>query len=258
MPRMYVCGDSFLAPTQDHEWKYDLKGSSNKHFSEIVAKQLNYDLVALSRGAASNSCIRLQIDTAIKEQADFVLVGMTAPSRIEWPLKPRSFETDQGVYNIDYSYHPDLSSTNPKFSLKGYVSDTIVNALEGYVPVATDEVLQALKLYVSYIYDEGFRQQQDAWIIASGINALETAKIPYLLLLLESFKTDKFFTQNNKRFLSDSTPNFSKAIPYYYSSYDEDLGSDTPRRWHVSDKNQVVIADHICKYINMNNLLSWS
>lgn len=259
MPLLGVCGDSFLAATQDHEWRMDLKGSPGKHFTELLAKRLDYDYFTLARGACSNTAIRLQIDEMIRQEVDFVIVGTTSQNRIEYPMKNKLVEFGKGIYNIIYEKHPDQSSLNTNFTHPHIVSETVNNVLSGYGQVRDEEQLESIKRYFMDVYHEDIRKLQDGWIISDGVRALREAKIPYVVLLVSGLLNlgISTFDKPDNRILHDHIKHRS-MLPYYYDTYDEDLGEDTPRRWHVSDKNQVVICENLCQYIQTNNLLVWS
>lgn len=260
MPILGVCGDSFLAATQDHEWRADLKGSPGKHFTELMSKRLGYDYFTLARGACSNTAIRLQIDEMVNRKVDFVIVGTTSQNRIEYPMENnKHVEFRKGIYSIIYDKHPDQSSLNPDFINPHIVSETINNTLSGYGQVRDAEQLESIKRYFMDIYNEDIRKLQDGWIISDGIRALREAKIPYLVLLVAGLVDLGISTFDNpdNRILFDKIKH-RQYLPYYYGFHDEETGKDTHRRWHVSDKNQVVIADHLCNYIETNNLLNWS
>lgn len=259
MPLLGVCGDSFLAATQDHEWRMDLKKSPGKHFTELLAKHLDYDYFTLARGACSNTAIRLQIDEMIRQEVDFVIVGTTSENRIEYPIEKRHVEFRKGIYNIIYDQHPDRSSLNVNFVNPHIVSETINNTLSGYGQVRDPEQLESIKRYFMDIYHEDIRKLQDAWIISDGVRALREAKIPYLVLLVPGLLNLGISTFDNpdNRILFD-TIKHRQYLPYHYGFHDEETGKDTHRRWHVSDKNQVVICENLCQYIQSNNLLVWS
>lgn len=226
-----------------------------------MAKTLGYDYFTLARGACSNSAIRLQIDEMIKRKVDFVVVGTTSSARIDYPLKDKPFDYNLGVYNLAYNYHPDLSSLDINFIHDNMASDTIHNILEGYAVIKNEEQLESIRRYLIDIYDNDFRYLQDAWIISDGIRALKEANIPYIVLLLQYFARTNVstFTNHDPRIIHDmNNKDLTYLLPYNYGTYDEETGEHTTRRYHVSDKNQVVIAENLCNYIKTNNLLVWS
>jgi len=257
MPLMGVCGDSFFAATQDLPHRDDCKGSSGKHFSEILSKKINYDLFTLARGACSNTAIRLQIDECVRQNCDFIIIGVTGENRIEYPLEEPKFIKGDGIYNIIYNSHPDLSSLNQNFKNPSIISETITNVLAGYGHVRDDSQRKAIELYHKELFVQELKQLQDTWILSDGVRLLIEKKIPYIIFLnwMMNFRVSAFFN-DNPRHLTHKHDHF---IPFAYDSLDDTTANGhTHRRWHVSDKNQVVIAEHLCEYIYSNNLLVWS
>lgn len=254
MPVIGIAGDSFFAPTQDIASRSDCAGSKGKHFSEIMSKFLGYDLLPLSRGAVSNSVIRLQVQELVKKKVDFVIYGTTSSGRLEYPSTYSSnYAAESGIYNFDYSTHPDLSSLNPNFGLNSMQSETISTVLGGY-GMCTENQKEAIEMYFKELFDERYRQVQDAFIISSGVQELIDNKIPYICLFDDFVELIPYFSNPNKRIIIKDR----SLLPFRYDSYDEETGNDTHRRYHVSDKNQVVIAYKLCQYIRTNNLLVWS
>ena len=76
MKRLFICGDSWMSPTTNHP---------ETHFSEIFAKKTGFDLISYAHPGMSNGGIAVQLDTAIKNKADFILFGSTSFDRIEIP-----------------------------------------------------------------------------------------------------------------------------------------------------------------------------
>ena len=116
MKKMFVCGDSFMTPA----WE-----APDLHFSEILSKKINYDLKTYARGGMSNGGICIQIESAIKKQADLIILNTTMADRLEIPIIPGEGIPDTAI-NIDHilynhpqslsSYDPELNQ-NPKYHL---------------------------------------------------------------------------------------------------------------------------------------------
>lgn len=255
MKKIGIAGDSFFAPTLDIPERADCRGSSGKHFSEVLAKMLGYEVYSLARGAVSNSVIRLQVEELVKEKVDFVIYGSTSSGRLEYPniLKTQSYCAELGIYNFSYKQHPDLSSLNPNFIENNTHSDTISTILGGYGD-CTERQRQAIRMYFEELFDERYRQIQDAYILSSGVQELIDNKIPYLCLFDNFVELIPYFQKHNQRIVTQDY----KLLPFRYDTYDEETGTHTQRRYHVSDKNQLVIANYLCNYIVTNNLLNWS
>lgn len=253
MPTLGICGDSWYAATQNID-REDTVDSEGKHFSELLAKKINYDLFTLARGACSNSCIRLQISEIVKRKVDFIIVGTTSVNRIEYPrYDNKEFDPNLGIYNMYYTCHPDQSSLHFDKEKEILISDTLTNIFGGkhcYAPVRSEEQRDAIKHYYLEMFDVRFREQQDAWIISSGIQEIREAGIPYLLLGHPWLEHANYFKQDSKRdILYDSIGGVSRNIvPWIY-------GVSGRRRWHTTDDVQVQIAQNLYNYITQNALL---
>ena len=253
MPVFGVCGSSWMAATQNLN-RLDCVDSAGKHFTEIVAKRLDYSYSTLARGALSNSAIRLQVDEMICRRVDFVIFGSVPENRIEMPTNS-GFDPKLGVYNINYGRTPDLSALDPGFVHDNTESDTLNNFFDeygnrnkSYLEKLTDEHFDAVKYYTAYLFDPQFRQLQDLWIIESTVLALQYAKIPYLFLPHADWVTSrsKCLTQSDPRIVADG-----RLGPYRYKNRRQG------RRWHTTDSDQIKIANDVCEYIQTHDLLNW-
>lgn len=251
-PVIGVCGDSWYAATQNID-RDDCRNSKGKHFTELLANRLNCDLFTLARGACSNSCIRLQISEMVKRKVDFIIVGTTSVNRIEYPRHDdREFDPDLGIYNIYYTCTPDQSSVYFDETKEVLISDTLTNIFgneNNFAPIRSEEQRDAIKHYYLEMFDLKFREQQDAWIIASGIQEIRDAGIPYILLGHPWLTYSNYFKLDSVRdVLHDNFHGVPKNIvPWTY-------GVSGMRRWHTTDDVQIKIADNLHKYITQNTL----
>jgi|688.fasta_scaffold02953_14 hypothetical protein len=254
MPVLGVCGDSWYAATQNIENNPACHDSEGKHFSEILANKLDYMLFTLARGAASNSCIRLQITEMVKRKVDFILIGTTSVNRIEYPLyHDREYDPNLGLFNINYTFHPDQSSQYFSKNKEVLASDTLTNIFgnkNNHAPVRSEEQREAIKNYYLEAYDDKFREQQDSWIIASGIQMIRDAKIPYLLLGHPWLEHAGYFKDSIRDVLYDAEKGI---IPW---TYGVTSAPHATRRWHTVDETQVIVAEKLYKYITKNKLLT--
>ena len=90
---VYVCGDSFNTSDEDYpglSW-YD------KFSAKVTGAVIN-----LSRSCASNLLISLQVDRAIQQQANFIIVGFTSVTRSEVSFrKPITDNLLDRFYNLN-------------------------------------------------------------------------------------------------------------------------------------------------------------
>lgn len=247
MPILGICGDSWFAATQNID-RDDCRDSEGKHFSEILAKKINYDLFTLARGACSNSTIRLQVSEMVKRKVDFIIVGVTSVNRIDYPrYDDRFYDPESGIFNIFYTCHPDQSSKHFDTTKETIISDTLTNIFgnqHNSAPVRSEEQRDAIKHYYLEMFDLNFREQQDAWIVASGIQEIRDAGIPYLLLGYPWLNRANYFMESARHVLYDQ----SGIIP-------STNGVSGVRRWHTTDEVQISIADKLYQHIIKNDLL---
>ena len=247
-----VCGDSWFSPTQNIEGRPECENSEGKHFSELLARRMNYNLFNLAKGACSNSCIRLQISEVVKRKVDFIIIGTTTAPRIDYPKRTdKEFDPSAGIYNCTYSHQPDQSALEFDPEKETLYSDTLSNIVsrpQGSNSGPTRDAAQrtAIRDYYLHIYDENFKAQQDAWIIANGIQEIRDSKIPYLLLSQMDIQYAHRIKNNKREIFNDST--HRRMIPSTWPIQGN-------RRWHTTDRTQIDITQKIYTYILANNLL---
>jgi hypothetical protein len=198
--KLVICGGSDSSVSKLSEFK----GTS---FGEIIAREMDWDLVNLSRQGCSNSCIRLQIDEAIKQSASFVIINPTVHSRIEIPVasveytfeesKRRGWNAHLDAFlkrkqpSVGYDKSLGLANINYE-NAQPYriISEQLVclaenewNDRPNQVPyILTKETQNAVKQYINYMYDSEWKLQQDKWILGDGIMRLAYENIPYMVI----------------------------------------------------------------------------
>lgn len=251
-PVLGVIGDSYFAATVDNLKDEVCAGSSGKHYTEILSGMLGYDYFTLARGGCSNTAIRLQADEMIARGVDFLIYGTTTWDRMEIPH--RDYDVSLGVYNIKYDHCPDLSSQNPRFVHNTVRSETILNVLDypGEYDVGPKQ-FSAISDYYQYVYIDQLKKQQDAWIVASGIQAVKEANIPFLLTMAHDYEElTSLLHKSDPRYLLSKNPEHHDLIPQNYSS------ASAMRRWHTDDNSQRILAEKTFEYIQKHSLLQLS
>lgn len=262
-----VCGCSFSAiSVAEEHW--------GTHFSEILAKRLDWDLVNLAYAGCSNGGIRLQIEEVIRQKPDFAIIIPTFFDRTEIPIHtlkldwskiiwnildnitrtPLSYDPDRGIENINYK-----DSTNPALICENY--NSIVHNWEHPYRKQnkiSEQAVNAVKDYVSYLYDPGWKKQQDQWIIEHGCMELVKNNIPFILIPTMSLWQDdtnqlrlldkKYYTIN-----PDYCPCVTHSLPEYsLTQLDKDPGyhTNTAGQEYLANKYQEIMKDrwwNLCK-----------
>lgn len=195
-----VCGCSYSAVSNKEEYK-------NTAWSELLANKLGWELQNMARQGCSNGGIRIQIDEVIRQRPDFAIITPTSYDRIEIPnfLKKKISITDFGPFQdllnrillpTDYdpnddkkSYYKDAGLDNINYgnNHSRLIIETL-NSLAGnwfssYRPnqPVPEEVQEALRMYITTLYDGRWKRQQDEWIIRDGLVQLQAHNIPFLV-----------------------------------------------------------------------------
>jgi len=253
-----VCGDSFMSAVSYNEYGAD------SHFTQLLAKKLDWDYVTFARGGCSNSVIRLQIDEAIKLKPDLVIIGTTTPDRIEFPLFPISggvgldywngvYKKQNGLANINWS-SLDLSITTGIFkeerelpgcmsTLESQTINNITQHPDNYFHgfnIATKGIYSSdymKKLrdvwedYYLMCYDMNWKKQQDTWVIVSGLQKLKKNNINFFIIPQFMYHEDLLEFQDNMIQLN------SKLDPW------NQVSKTTRARFHTDLEAQVILAE---------------
>jgi len=248
MKKLAICGDSWMTPTLTHP---------ATHFSEIISKHYNVELLALSRGGCSNGAICLQIEESIKQNADFVIIGATTPNRIEIPLPKNklpkvflknwsifgsvdnhfgNYKKTRGLSNISYDRHNSQSAKNNFMIDPVLISESLNNLLwpennvNNYYSLPK-ETIESLFAYVSCLYDPKFKRQIDCWCISNALRKLQDNNINFLFL------KDSLF---NNEFAEDIAWLSEKNIANIDKMYVFEEGSPV---YHTLPKTQIYFAE---------------
>lgn len=254
-----ICGDSFMA-TKNYEEGVD--NGYGKHFTEILAKKLDCDLITYARGGCSNQAIRLQIDEIIKHKPDHVIIGSTNPDRIEVPTSDLTVKDYRekwykgnympatGLFNIDYSgYYETYVAANHegfKNNTPTLRSETLSNIFDYTAPGAlyTKAQLDALERYFHVIYDYTWKMQQDSWILSDGLHKLKHYGISY------HFICYGLYTFDSKIHGEGFVGREDNLNPWKYYSIEK----PTPYSFHLTEEDEITLAN--LWYKELKNKLS--
>jgi hypothetical protein len=133
----------------------------NYSFLDQFVKEKNFDFINLARGGASNFFIRIQIDQAINENADYVIVGASQPERFEIPVETLKIENFR------------------EFNSKKYIMSTQIDEIIDSLPA---DLVSAIKYYKTFIQTHDIDEIKSYYILRDGLNQLEKKKIPYVFI----------------------------------------------------------------------------
>jgi hypothetical protein len=251
MKKLVICGDSFMsALSYDPQ---DLDNGFDKHFTEILGRKLDWEVVTFARAACGNQTIRLQIEEAIRTKPDCVIIGLTSPDRFEFPIgdltvdsyfnkylpenREKMYQKDDLLKNINYKGFPDKSSEHILFndSYPKMLSETLNNIFwnDNHEKHFNQSEVKILLDWFNRFYDVNWKNQQDSWIIQGGLKKLTDENINFYCVnpMLYPHEFECF---GNKMILHDSPLN-----PWNYNGVKENV----KYRFHTSLENQEVLAE---------------
>ncbi len=164
MKTLYICGDSFAVADKECEiipW------------FELLANSLgsNWTVVNQSIVCASNLHIRLQVQSAIDNRANFVILLSTSSARGEGRLYDR---LDTHGHILDRFVNIGVSQSKQKeFGCYSY------NSLDETCMFEPQQV-ESLKNFRDDIFDLELAIYNNQFIIESGLHALQNSSIPFV------------------------------------------------------------------------------
>lgn len=234
MPKkIYICGDSFGCPPLG--WHIDT-------WPELLAKQLGADfsIINLSISCASNLLIRIQVDRAIQQKADFVIVLATSCTRSQGSTK----RTETKHTDI-YDRFAKVGEKDPAFDSRDLACYSIMSLDE--TCVFSHDDISCIKNYQSRFFDLNLAIVENQYLIESSLAALEHSRIPFLF--------DQGGFENPMFGDTRSSEYFSRFSQYkselnQWSEYSK-LGASGVPHLHIVDQSvHEKIAGYYCQEIH--------
>ena len=161
--KIAVCGDSYMCLDKDHV---------GTHFSELLHG--HYSVINLARAGVSHVEIGFQLKQAIKLDPDYVFISSTSSDRIEIPIgDTKNIEALQ----LDH-FRPGPNRYYLSANIQTLINGTDHGEFKAHM---TYEIVDAVKKYLSYIYDDKLMKEINSWIIGYWLDQLRNAGIPHYL-----------------------------------------------------------------------------
>lgn len=231
---LIVCGDSFQSISDQSS--EDLRESFiGTHWSEVLSKKLDYNLINLAMPGCSNSLIVLQIMEAIKLNPSLIIIGWSAGHghRTEYLKNPMA----DPVGNINLGHFIYKFRPHPYDKL-GFLKNTIL--LSSNIPdIPHEQFKNQMLIYSGTHFFEYFKEE---CMMIHAISKLSLLKIPFLMFetgVGHPYPSNWIIEMLN--FCKEENIIYKKDFyPWYNLNR-----SNQPPVYHTSKEVQVKIANYI-------------
>lgn len=241
MKKLIVCGDSYMSPRRNHK---------DKHFSEIFANTLGYELISYARGGMSNGGIALQILHAIKQSPDMIFFDITYSDRIEFPLESnKSIECDFSELNYNVN-DVELSMTGSSGNLMSENLNTLLTKV--YAQQYTAEKLYAVEVYFKELYSESWKNYTDRMMMYYVLHKLHLSNINYIFIL-DRLSIKSLHPLVDYFWLTEKNDLTAQLDPFFNRPMDEDDSKQQlyiSAGFHTTYNTQKDIAEYIINHYN--------
>jgi hypothetical protein len=155
--------------------------SSVTSFLDLYADHQGLNHVSLARIGATNFMVRLQIDEAIKRQADYVILSTVPSDRVDIVLNN---ELQHGFFELKNIIHRNYKCKSPQNvedQDHKILSDSIYNATNVRMELSKDQK-RAVQTYIADLHNTSLQRQKDYYMISDGLHQLAKHNIPFLLI----------------------------------------------------------------------------
>jgi hypothetical protein len=190
--KLMVAGCSYSATSQR------LPGTS---WSEVLARQLGWDLENLARQGCSNGGVRVQIDEILRQQPDFAIITPTFWDRMEIPATAAPFDWKKSTGGWDpeiqrhlqdrslkngYDREDGINNVNYGNNNYNMICETIYTLAENFDHPyrqgrITKQAQTGVRHWIDSIYDNAWKKQCDEWIMRDGITMMYLDGIKFIV-----------------------------------------------------------------------------
>ena len=247
---LYSCGNSYSDGSHLLS-KADGKHIVGRHksYSEIVANALEMNFVQLARSGASNYFTCKQIEHAIEQKADFILINFTSARHTDFVFPNKKLKTLPSLSNVVYNEPIWCNEVvNP---LKNELNEECIHSLKHTIldlyrdPSVYPEYEIILK-YLDSHNDYFLKLDQERMMILGVMSQLEKSKIKYIVTDFWGTSVEPSLITSPKNLADLNLLNYIKIEPLI--SFSVDLCKQYPNevdKFHFNQEGNQVVADRI-------------
>ena len=182
--KLFVCGDSWMSSSPE---------TPGSHFSEIISKDLGYDLYNIARGGMSNGGIIAQLEFALSFNPNLIIYNSTSPDRMEFPTKDNSgIKLDAS--HVSYRYKSSTSSDLKFFNndnrlisdtllgIGTWFDDAFITSLYGKDCSDIIDKRNAVKQYIEHLYCPQWKIQMDTLLFYAISHKISSSRVKFIFM----------------------------------------------------------------------------
>lgn len=230
MKTLYSLGDSYMTTDDPHDGIVS--------FCELYCQRKEFNHVSLARPGATNFAIRLQIEKAIEQHADYVVIGTTCSDRFDIALDISSSCVKYVIDNIFYTAYQAKSKKHVDQHNVTLVSDTFTALVNRHdqTYLCSEQQSKSLKSYLTYLHNPSLATQKDYYTISDGLRKLQSHHIEFILL-------PGYMSQHDWSWVSKLWP--TDLVMPYQMPYGEEGWYDPPK--NTTTHNPHWAHEEFCK-----------
>jgi len=176
--RLGVCGASWACTDSRYP---------KTHFTELLAKHYGCEYKNYALPGCANDVICLQIQQALYDGCDGIVIQIEMPNRITLPYPDKSnndFRLTTVKSSFDFVDHPFSGSDETK----SFLSANHESLLRKQVTISDkDHINQdyknSIRKYVTFLYSDNKQSISDSWAFSYFLKTIISEKIPFLFII---------------------------------------------------------------------------
>lgn len=249
---LYVCGNSYSAGTYLHSMENGERiVGSNIPYGRIIADKLDMDLVLLARPSASNYFVCKQIEYAIEQKADFIIVNFSSPRHLDFTLPGNKLKKLPKLSNFEYNENIWWKNLdNPAKNGDDELIKSWYFSLFDIYKETTNPEFDLVSKFINSYNDLVLRIDQERLMVLGLLSQLKESGIKFLVVDFLGLSDQLEKTGEIKNLADINLLNYIKVEPFL--SFPEEFIKQYPNPnddFHFNQEGNYIVAEKIIPII---------
>jgi hypothetical protein len=246
---LHICGNSYSAGTYLHSIEDGERiVGSNIPYGKIIADKLDMDLVLLARPSASNYFVCKQVEYAIEQKADFIIVNFSSPRHLDFTLPGNKLKKLPKLSNFEYN--ENIWWKNLENPAKNGIDDEVIKSwylsLFDIYKETTNPEFEIVSKFLNSYNDLVLRIDQERLMVMGLMSQLEKSGIKFIVVDFLGLSDQLEKTGEIKSLADINLLNYMKVEPFL--SFPEEFINQYPNpndSFHFNQEGNYVVADKL-------------